>query len=61
MDKPELEPMVLDNPVVEEKPFYSNTDLPDAELYFGGDKGETDAEHDLRMIYYSQREEMDRL
>jgi hypothetical protein len=45
----------------EEKPFLKNDELPEAELYFGGDKGETETEHDLRMIRYSQREEIERL
>lgn len=52
--------MLIENNVVEEKPFKSNDELPEAELYFGGEK-ETESEHDLRMIRISQREEMSRL
>lgn len=52
--------VLIENKVVEEKPFITNDELPEAELYFGGEK-ETESEHDLRMIKISQREEMSRL
>lgn len=52
--------MLIENNVVEEKPFETNDSLPEAELYFGGDK-ETETERDLRIIRISQREEMSRL
>lgn len=52
--------MLIENKVVEEKPFMTNDDLPEAELYFGGEK-ETESEHESRMIRISQREEMSRL
>lgn len=52
--------VLIENKVVEEKPFLTNDELPEAELYFGGEK-ETESEHDLRMIKISQREEMSRL
>lgn len=52
--------VLIANNVVEEKPFFTNDELPTAELYFGGEK-ETESEHDLRMIRISQREEMSRL
>jgi hypothetical protein len=52
--------VLIENNVVEEKPFKSNDELPEAELYFGGEK-ETETERDLRMIRISQREEMSRL
>lgn len=52
--------VLIENNVVEEKPFKTNDELPEAELYFGGEK-ETESEHDLRMIRISQREEMSRL
>lgn len=45
---------------MEEKPFFTNDELPMTELYFGGEK-ETESEHDLRMIRISQKEEMSRL
>lgn len=52
--------VLIENNVVEEKPFRTNDELPEAELYFGGEK-ETETERDLRMIRISQREEMSRL
>lgn len=52
--------VLIENKVVEEKPFLTNDELPEAELYFGGEK-ETETEHDLRMIRISQREELSRL
>lgn len=52
--------VLIENKVVEEKPFLTNDELPEAELYFGGEK-ETESEHDLRMIKISQQEEMSRL
>lgn len=52
--------VLIENNVVEEKPFKTNDELPEAELYFGGEK-ETETEHDLRMIRISQHEEMSRL
>lgn len=52
--------VLIENKVVEEKPFFTNDELPEAELYFGGEK-ETESEHDLRMIKISQQEEMSRL
>ena len=41
----------------------SQHEMPETELYFGssGEMGESETEHNLRMIRYSQREEMDRL
>jgi len=51
---------LIDNNVVEEKPFYCNDELPETELYFGGEK-ETESERDIRLIRISQREEMARL
>lgn len=51
---------LIDNNVVEEKPFVTNDDLPEAELYFGGEF-ENDSEHHQRMIKLSQQEEMSRL
>lgn len=44
-----------------DKAFPNVAELPEPELYFGGDKGETETEHDLRMIRVSQKEEMQRL
>lgn len=52
--------VLIENSVVEEKPFETNDELPETLLYYGGEK-ETDAEHEMRMIRISQREEMDRL
>ncbi|XP_070495592.1 PRKCA-binding protein isoform X1 [Chironomus tepperi] len=52
--------VLIDNKVVEEKPFQTNDELPEAELYFGGER-ETDTEHHQRMIRISQQEEMARL
>lgn len=52
--------VLIENKVVEEKPFMTNDELPESELYFGGEK-ETETEHDLRMLRISQREEMARL
>lgn len=52
--------VLLENNVVEEKPFKTNDELPETELYFGGEK-ETESEHDQRMIRISQREELSRL
>lgn len=52
--------VLIENKIIEEKPFLTNDELPEAELYFGGEK-ETESEHDLRMIRISQREEMSRL
>jgi hypothetical protein len=52
--------VLIENKVVEEKPFMTNDELPESELYFGGEK-ETETEHDLRMLKISQREEMARL
>lgn len=52
--------VLIENKVVEEKPFLTNDELPEAEMYFGGEK-ETESEHDLRMIKISQQEEMSRL
>ena len=52
--------VLIENNVVEEKPFETNDSLPEAELYFGGEK-ETETERDLRIIHISQREEMSRL
>lgn len=52
--------VLIENKVVEEKPFLTNDELPEAELFFGGEK-ETESEHELRMIRISQREEMSRL
>lgn len=52
--------MLIENKVVEEKPFLTNDELPEAELYFGGEE-ETETDHDMRMIRISQREEMTRL
>ena len=52
--------VVIENKVIEEKPFSTNDELPQTELYFGGEK-ETESEHELRMIRISQREEMSRL
>jgi hypothetical protein len=52
--------VLIENKVVEEKPFKTNDELPEAELYFGGER-ETDNEHHLRMIKISQQEEMARL
>lgn len=52
--------VLIENKVIEEKPFATNDELPESELYFGGEK-ETESEHDLRMIRISQREEMARL
>lgn len=52
--------VLIENNVVEEKPFKTNDELPEAELYFGGEK-ETESERDIRMIRISQLEEMSRL
>lgn len=52
--------VLIENNVVEEKPFKTNDELPETELYFGGEK-ETESEHHLRMIRISQREELSRL
>lgn len=52
--------ILIENNVVEEKPFKTNDELPETELYFGGEK-ETESEHDLRMIRISQQEELSRL
>lgn len=52
--------VLIENNVFEEKPFKTNDELPETSLYYGGEK-ETDAEHEMRMIRVSQREEMDRL
>lgn len=52
--------VLIENKVVEEKPFMTNNELPETELYFGGER-ETESEHDSRMIRISQREEMSRL
>lgn len=52
--------VLIENHVVEEKPFATNDELPEAELYFGGER-ESDSEHHLRMIRLSQQEEMSRL
>lgn len=52
--------VLIENKVVEEKPFMTNDELPETELYFGGER-ETESEHDSRMIRISQREEMSRL
>lgn len=52
--------VLIENKVVEEKPFKTNDELPEAELYFGGER-ETDNEHHQRMIRISQQEEMARL
>lgn len=46
--------------IIEEKPFKSNDELPESELYFGGDK-EPESERDLRLIKICQDEEMKRL
>lgn len=53
-------PVLIKNDVVEEKPFKTNDDLPETELYFGGER-ETESEHFQRMIRMSQKEEMTRL
>lgn len=52
--------VLIENKVIEEKPFKTNDELPEAELYFGGER-ENDSEHHLRMIKISQQEEMARL
>lgn len=52
--------VLIKNDVVEEKPFKTNDDLPETELYFGGER-ETESEHFQRMIRMSQKEEMSRL
>lgn len=52
--------VLIKNDVIEEKPFKTNEDLPEAELYFGGER-ETESEHFQRMIRMSQKEEMTRL
>lgn len=52
--------VLIENKVVEEKPFKSNDELPETELYFGGER-ETESEHHLRMIRISQKEELSRL
>ena len=52
--------VLIKNDVVEEKPFKTNDDLPETELYFGGER-ETESEHFQRMIRMSQKEEMTRL
>lgn len=54
--------VLIENKVVEEKPFKTNDELPETELYFGGEnERETESEHHLRMIRISQQEEMSRL
>jgi hypothetical protein len=53
-------PVLIENNVVEEKPFKTNDELPETELYFGGEK-ETESEHDQRMIRINQQEELSRL
>ncbi len=52
--------VLIENKVVEEKPFVTNDELPETELYFGGSK-ETESEHLQRMIRISQQEELIRL
>lgn len=49
----------------EEKPFKTNDELPEAELYYGGELGdkepESESERDMRLIKICQGEEMKRL
>lgn len=49
----------------EEKPFKTNDELPEAELYFGGEVGdkepESESERDMRLMKICQDEEMKRL
>jgi hypothetical protein len=52
--------VLIENNVVEEKPFSTNEELPEAELYFQGNM-ETEQDRDLRLMRVSQREEMTRL
>jgi hypothetical protein len=52
--------VLIENNVVEERPFKTNDELPEAQLFFGGER-ESDDEHHMRMIRISQREEMARL
>jgi hypothetical protein len=44
--------------IVEQNPFKRNDELPETDLYFGG---QSETEHDLRILKISQREEMARL
>lgn len=46
--------------LIDEKPFKSNDEMPEAELYFGGER-EPESERDLRLIKICQQEEMKRL
>lgn len=52
--------VLIENKVIEEKPFITNDELPETELYFGGER-ETESEHHQRMIRISQQEELSRL
>lgn len=52
--------------ITEEKPFMSNDELPEAELYYGGELGddkepESETERDMRLMKICQAEEMKRL
>lgn len=46
--------------MIDEVPFKTNNELPEAELYFGGDR-EPESVRDLRLMKICQQEEMKRL